>query len=78
MGEKRFGKQRFPKKVLVTSVEATVVELTQEIQEHRFKTAGGRFQVCRDENSTACALGQLVFLLWCFLPSFSLRTNCCI
>ena len=59
MGEKRIGKQRFAQKVLVTSVEAAVVEQAQEIQEHRIKTAGGRFQVRWDEHGTASALGQL-------------------
>ena len=61
MGEKRFGKQRFTPKVLVTSVEAAVVEQAIESQEHRIKTAGGRFQVRWDENGTASALGQLAF-----------------
>ncbi len=34
MGEKRFGKQRFPPKALVTSVEAAVVDQSLQIQEH--------------------------------------------
>ena len=61
MGERRIGKQRFTPKVLVTAVEAAVVEQAIESQEHRIKTAGGRFQVRWDENGTASALGQLAF-----------------
>ena len=57
MGKRRFGKQRFTPKVLVTTVEAAVVEQALEAQEHRIKTAGGRFQVRWDENGTARALG---------------------
>ena len=61
MGERRFGKQRFAPKVLVTSIEAAVVDQAIESQEHRIKTAGGHFQVRWDENGTASALGQLAF-----------------
>ena len=60
MGERRFSKKRFAQKVLVTSVEAAVVEQAIESQEHRIKTAGGRFQVRWDENGTASALGQIL------------------
>ena len=59
MGEKRFGKQRFTPKALVTSFEAAVIEQALRIREHRIKTAGGRFQVRWDEHGTASALGQL-------------------
>ncbi len=55
------GEQGFTQNALVKAVGEALTEQGRMAAEHRITTAGGRFQVRRDENDRASALGQLAF-----------------
>ena len=55
------GEQGFTQNAMVKAVGEALTEQGRMAAEHRITTAGGRFQVRRDENDRASALGQLAF-----------------
>jgi len=55
------GEKGFQEKAAVTAVDGVLGEWDREVEDMRLSLPGGRFQVRRDENGGATALGQLAF-----------------
>ena len=55
------GELDFEQKALVKAVDGAIAEQISQAGDRRVATPGGRFQVRRDENGSASALGQLAF-----------------